>query len=195
MNESDMKKQWQSPINCKEKREPKDSFDILQIKLHNPGITHGEIADKYGYDYNRIKHLSHSYFHSARVDTFMREELQQVVPTIVHNVHQVFKSYGSRVDREQRLFSDHVTIVDQLQGGILRKLEAGEQPTKEEYLAYGVQLDKLSKHDLTEARVVSEFAKALEYLSGADIVEQNNGMSEPARRFIEIMEDMRANQK
>lgn len=191
MNEDEMRKQWQCPINCKEKREPKDSFDILQIKINNPGITHGEIAREYGYDYNRIKHLSHAYFHSSRVDAFMREELRQVVPSIVQGVNKVLRSYCYRVDSERGIFSDHTVIVEQLQRGIIEKLNAGEQPTREEFVAYGVQLDRLNKNALQEARVVSELAKALEFFNGSDVLDNSQGMSEGARAFVRAIESMR----
>lgn len=173
MDIEDMKKQWQKPIMCKEKKEPLDSYEILKLKMKNPHLSHKQIAQKLGYDLNRIIDLSSRYYHQARVNAYLQDEMKQLTPQLRHATAQSIKNFTQRIDDQQKLHNKHNQILQLNQEEILENLKQGIHPTTEQHKEYLNNYQQLNNNNESESKSLSEFTKSVNQVTNGDITDHD----------------------
>ena len=186
---TDPYRQWQKPIHTKKLHEPADSFLVLQTKMKYPGITHKEIADKLGYELNRVEDLSSRYCHKPRLQAFHEWQMQELAPMITSNTYNHLKHSAEHEEQQNDIINNHERLMKALQNTMLQNLDDGIKPSKEELTEYEKYNNIYNDSLKTQSDVKLTDAKAVQIITGKEGTA--DGDNTTATDFIKALHDNR----
>lgn len=186
---TDIKKQWQKRILTKDKREPLDSYEILKVKMSNPSLKHEEIANKLGYDYDRVCELSKRYFHAPRLEAFTEYQMNQLAPQIISNTYNNLKRSAQRDEEYDAILQNDEEITRMLQNTLKQTMQSGITPSSDEIKDYNKQKQGYKNLRKTQSEIDEKYAKAVQIITGKEGAA--DGDNTTATDFIKALHDNR----
>lgn len=123
---SNSKRDWYSILNTNELREPPKSFEALQLLISDPTLKYKDVAFILDIPYNTLTKWAIKYNYRPRLQAYQEDITNALYTATVNHKVKLIESINKRLDSENKILSNDLTILAMCQEKIIKLNMNGE---------------------------------------------------------------------